>query len=428
MSIFDGFYSDDPRQQALISMGLGLLAGSGRTHKNFGADLAQAGLLGMQTYNSQRSQQAKMAEEAQQKELRQMQIDQARQAMQDSTASRALAARAFSPGVTPLTPNDDEGNPMPSSPAGGGLPEYMRGLMGINPKEAIALQMSMAKDSPYGKIDPKDYTPESLAAFAATRDFTRLRPRVKMEPVNTGADTRFVDPFNPGGPIAHSLSPADQQRIPMERTRVGVDVARARDEGVAVPGFMTGGAPGAAPVSAPIMRAPTAPVGPSAISPKQQREIAAKRAEDMPQDAATFSSTTAALDALAKSAKDIKDHPGLSSISGVAGAFPNAPGSNAANAEALMTTLRSKVAFNALQEMRNASKTGGALGSVSEKELAFLENSIAALDKTQDLKQRKEQLAKIEAYAANAKNRMASAMRQKYGEGFGKQQDPLGIR
>lgn len=48
--------------------------------------------------------------------------------------------------------------------------------------------------------------------------------------------------------------------------------------------------------------------------------------------------------------------------------------------QGLVDTLKSNVAFDTLQQMRDMSKTGGALGQVSNNELKLLESNIAALD------------------------------------------------
>ena len=45
-----------------------------------------------------------------------------------------------------------------------------------------------------------------------------------------------------------------------------------------------------------------------------------------------------------------------------------------------VTTLKSNLAFDRLQKMRDQSKTGGALGQVSNIELGLLESSVAALN------------------------------------------------
>jgi hypothetical protein len=48
--------------------------------------------------------------------------------------------------------------------------------------------------------------------------------------------------------------------------------------------------------------------------------------------------------------------------------------------QGLVDTLKSNIAFDTLQQMRDMSKTGGALGQVSNNELKLLESNIAALD------------------------------------------------
>ena len=50
--------------------------------------------------------------------------------------------------------------------------------------------------------------------------------------------------------------------------------------------------------------------------------------------------------------------------------------------ETKTNTLRANTAFDRLQKMRDSSKTGGALGQVSEKELALLQDNLAALKPT----------------------------------------------
>ena len=55
------------------------------------------------------------------------------------------------------------------------------------------------------------------------------------------------------------------------------------------------------------------------------------------------------------------------------------PGSAALHAEAMAQTIRANVGFDTLQAMRDASPTGGALGQVSERELADLQATIGSL-------------------------------------------------
>jgi soluble lytic murein transglycosylase-like protein len=83
----------------------------------------------------------------------------------------------------------------------------------------------------------------------------------------------------------------------------------------------------------------------------------------------------------------IDKNPNLTT--GVGGAvMQNIPGTDAFNASALADTIKANVGFDRLQEMRNASPTGGALGQVSEMENKLLQATIGNLA----LSQNKDQL------------------------------------
>ena len=73
---------------------------------------------------------------------------------------------------------------------------------------------------------------------------------------------------------------------------------------------------------------------------------------------------------------------------GVAGSkIPALPGMGANNAYNLrqdIETIKANIGFDKLQQMREASPTGGALGQVAVQELNALQNSIASLDQGQD--------------------------------------------
>lgn len=59
------------------------------------------------------------------------------------------------------------------------------------------------------------------------------------------------------------------------------------------------------------------------------------------------------------------------------------PETDARDFRADLDTLKANIAFNELTEMRQASKTGGALGPVSDKELGLLQSALGALDQGQ---------------------------------------------
>lgn len=74
-----------------------------------------------------------------------------------------------------------------------------------------------------------------------------------------------------------------------------------------------------------------------------------------------------------------------------AGFFGNAlsgvGGTEANNVRKLIDTVEANTAFDRLQAMRNASKTGGALGSITERELQLLAATRGSLEQSQDAKQ-----------------------------------------
>lgn len=81
-------------------------------------------------------------------------------------------------------------------------------------------------------------------------------------------------------------------------------------------------------------------------------------------------------------------------------------GTGASNLKAKLDTIAANLSFSELQKMREASKTGGALGSVSERELELLGATVASLSINQSPKQLKESLANIETHYTNVLGQM----------------------
>jgi hypothetical protein len=101
-------------------------------------------------------------------------------------------------------------------------------------------------------------------------------------------------------------------------------------------------------------------------------------------------------------------------------------GTPAYNFASALDTLKSNIAFGALVQMREASKTGGALGQVSDREGQLLQSSLGALNQGQSPEAFKTQLKKI----MESLDRWNSAV-EKYGggatgESLAQQVDALG--
>lgn len=80
----------------------------------------------------------------------------------------------------------------------------------------------------------------------------------------------------------------------------------------------------------------------------------------------------------------LSDEVGLKAITGYLGAYTPNVFKDATRAQALLDKIMSGAGFSALQAMRDASPTGGALGNVSNQEGAKLEKSVAAFSQAQD--------------------------------------------
>lgn len=109
-----------------------------------------------------------------------------------------------------------------------------------------------------------------------------------------------------------------------------------------------------------------------------------KREAAYPKATSAVKSFEANSDGFISDLKKLRDHPGLSNITGViAGRTPSFTGEGRA-AQALYDKIVAKGGFQALQALREASTTGGALGSVSNQEGKQLVQSFAAIDQRQD--------------------------------------------
>ena len=71
------------------------------------------------------------------------------------------------------------------------------------------------------------------------------------------------------------------------------------------------------------------------------------------------------------------------------------PGSSVANLNAALDTVKALVGFDALQKMRESSPTGGALGQITERELAFLQSVQGSLNTMQGTEQLKATINRV---------------------------------
>jgi hypothetical protein len=116
------------------------------------------------------------------------------------------------------------------------------------------------------------------------------------------------------------------------------------------------------------------------LTPKDQQ----KREADYPAATSTIKSFEAQSDNFIKDMEKLRNHPGLSQISGILAGRIGGITSEGREAKALYDKIKAKGGFQAIQDLKNQSKTGSALGSVSNEEGRKLDASFAAIDRVQD--------------------------------------------
>lgn len=142
----------------------------------------------------------------------------------------------------------------------------------------------------------------------------------------------------------------------------------------------------------------------------------AKRQLDLPRAQAAVAATGAKWDGLRNVAQTLQADEDLWSAVGLGQPIASIPGTEGARIRAQINTLKAKVGFAVLQDLRDNSKTGGAVGNVSNQENVYLQNALAALDANLAPEDFREQLQILIDFADSAKGRMIDAFNNTYPE------------
>ncbi len=146
------------------------------------------------------------------------------------------------------------------------------------------------------------------------------------------------------------------------------------------------------------------------LTPKELQ----KREAAYPQATSALNSFETKADSFVKDIEKLRDSPGLSEITGIAaGRLPGIT-ANGRAAQALYDKIVAKGGFQALQDLRDASKTGGALGNVSNQEGKQLTASFAAIDRRQDANDVKAALDQAIGDIQGSKTRLKEAYDMTY--------------
>jgi hypothetical protein len=152
----------------------------------------------------------------------------------------------------------------------------------------------------------------------------------------------------------------------------------------------------------------------SGISPKQKQELLLQR----PQQTGAVESVVNTNRQMRSVIDEILANPGLKDAFGLGGeAMSKFPGSNAARVRALLERLGGNLFVDAITAMRNASKTGAAVGNATEKEGDKLQASRAALTQAQKAEDAIRELTALRAMLEQQESIVVNAYNRTYGQG-----------
>lgn len=157
--------------------------------------------------------------------------------------------------------------------------------------------------------------------------------------------------------------------------------------------------------------------GPLVDSPALSFKAKEKLKLEQPKAIQSAESAFNSLKNLRTKADDLLKHKGLSSAVGFGGeTVSKIPGTEAANFKANLNSLKTGIFTTALQAMRDASKTGGALGNVSNVEVEKMERLVSALDQAQSEDQMRENLQNLLDYTDDIGDIMRRGYIRTYGD------------
>ncbi|ANN76817.1 hypothetical protein [Bordetella flabilis] len=383
---------DSARGNALMNMAAGLLdAGAwSSTPRTLGQGLAQGFRGAQQAYSSSIDSSLKGALTAQQLQAKRLEMARQAAVMQELAGLTGGAAGSAVPvpGAAPLA--GAPAAPPPGSP--------------VSPPAAQSLPLSAPVGAPPGA--PLSAPAQSSGGISMTPEkYGRL---VALDPEHAANYKAMYDVFGPKPTVAPNGTVFNAN----DPSNIGRNFAQPKTQVVETPdGFVL--ADLASGTMTPLTGSDGAPVKGKEALAAQQQERARQQTQIADQSALGNISTD--VGRMGTLARQLAADPDLSTLDGIWGNTPSYPGSKQSDLKNQLNSLKSQIGFSVLQAMRDASKTGGALGSISERELDLLQNNLAALDTTTSTPQLRAGLKQVADYADGLISRAQQAYQQKYG-------------
>jgi hypothetical protein len=302
-----------------------------------------------------------------------------------------------------------------------GNPDYMsKGLEG---------KAKLKEQEDYARAYYGDAAPRSAVPLAPTAPGSYGAPlTLEVAPAPTNALTTMSG-ARPSTPVANALAPtampSQAETIDKINRLLATGSPRAIQAAQVLQSQLKAEAPRAGvvvgakgtlvdPITGNVIFRNTASEGGAGADLGLSKKDLQKREMVYPQATAAVEGYEAKSKGFIKDLEKLRDSPGLDEITGfVAGRLPGLS-AEGRKAQALYDKIVAKGGFQALQDMRDASKTGGALGSVSDRENKQLIASFAAIDRRQEATDVKDALTTAIDDVKGAGERMREAYDMTY--------------
>lgn len=318
--------------------------------------------------------------------------------------------------------------------------------LGGDPSDTLEIYDMLRSGNARGAMD-------TLTGFLSMPEVSAYLPKAP-EPIKLGANERLVNPVTreeiigvaegAGGGASMGLSPvwlqdAQGNYIPAQMSSAGGIVPTTLPEGMqAVPGagqlsfdpnaIATRGAAqtgvdvarvqALTPVEAEQARAVTAAQQQAqiaAIGPRSEAEMAANLAASRGRRGAAVETRKDQFDLLDDLISVAKDNSSAWTTGLLGGALSLVPGTDAFDLARTLDTLQATAGFETLQNMRENSPTGGALGNVTERELALLQSTWSSVSQAQSKNQFEANLERFRNQIQRSWDRVNRAYERDYG-------------
>jgi hypothetical protein len=268
---------------------------------------------------------------------------------------------------------------------------------------------------PTSKISLDAPTQAFMQSKFGTTDFTKLNPEqqnvvqiFKNAPSGTDAEKLRVEGLKAQDEFGIPVAPI----ITREQLLQGV----TPPTGTTTPQQTQTSAPVTLPpdvASAPLKPNEVPLIESTVLTPKQKRDLVLSRPTTMGSVEYVVNTNRQ----MRNTIKEILNNPGFNDAFGLGGETKSkVPGSPAANVRSRLEQLQGNLFIEALTAMRSASKTGAAVGSVTEKEGDKLQASRAAIQQFQSAESARQELNRLLKQLDDAEKNTVNAFSRTYGK------------